>query len=184
MFPPNAAVTKDGTIFVADGYGQYYVHIYNKHGEYQKSFGGGKSKEAGKLHEPHGIWIDSRSGRELVLVADRSNERLQYFTIDGQHVSFVYDELRQPCHFDIREGELLIPDLNGRVTLFDKNNKLITHLGDNPEAWKDKRWPNLPPAELINGRFNSPHSACFDKRGNIFVVEWIRYGRVSKLRKV
>ena len=182
--PTNAAVTKDGTIFVADGYGQSFVHIYNKKGEYQKSFGGGKSKEIGKLHEPHGIWIDARSGKELVLVADRSNERLQYFTTDGQHHSLVTDELRQPCHFDIHKGDLLIPDLNGRVTLFDKNNKLITHLGDNLEVWKDKRWPNLPPAELINGKFNSPHSACFDKRGNIFVVEWIKYGRVSKLRKV
>jgi hypothetical protein len=182
--PTNAAVTKDGTIFVADGYGQSYVHIYSKNGEYRKSFGGGKSKEVGKLHEPHGIWIDARSGKELVLVADRTNERLQYFTTEGKHVSFVYDELRQPCHFDIRKGELLIPDLNGRLTLFDRNNKLITHLGDNPEIWKDRRWPNLPPTELVDGKFNSPHSACFDKRGNIFVVEWIRYGRVSKLRKV
>jgi len=182
--PTNAAVAKDGTIYVADGYGQSYIHIYNKKGEYVKSFGGGKSKEAGKLNGPHGIWMDSRSGKELVLVADRSNERLQFFTLDGAHHSFVNDELRRPCHFDIRGGDLLIPDLNGRVTLFDKNNKLITHLGDQPEIWKTKGWPNLDPATLQDGKFNSPHSACFDKQGNIIVVEWINYGRVTRLRRV
>jgi DNA-binding beta-propeller fold protein YncE len=182
--PTNAAVTKDGTIYVADGYGQGFVHIYNKKGEYVKSFGGGKSAEAGKLNGPHGIWIDSRSGKELVLVADRSNSRLAYFNLDGTHHSHVADELRRPCQFDVFGTDLLIPDLNGRVTIFNKENKLVAHLGDQPEIWKTKGWPNLDPATLQEGKFNSPHSACYDKKGNIIVVEWISYGRVTKLRRV
>jgi len=34
------------------------------------------------------------------------------------------------------------------------------------------------------GRFVHPHDACFDRDGNIFVVEWVATGRVTKLVKV
>ena len=44
-----------------------------------------------------------------------------------------------------------------------------------PEATRDK---------FIGGKFICPHGACFDHAGNIFVVEWVEVGRVSKLRKV
>ena len=44
----------------------------------------------------------------------------------------------------------------------------------------------LPMATLQNkaGKFVAPHGACFDHSGNIFVVEWVEVGRVSKLRHV
>ena len=34
------------------------------------------------------------------------------------------------------------------------------------------------------GKFVAPHGACFDHAGNIFVVEWVEVGRVTKLREV
>jgi hypothetical protein len=34
------------------------------------------------------------------------------------------------------------------------------------------------------GKFVAPHGACFDHNGNIFVVEWVEIGRVTKLRRV
>ncbi|MBC7853583.1 MAG: hypothetical protein IAF94_09115, partial [Pirellulaceae bacterium] len=40
------------------------------------------------------------------------------------------------------------------------------------------------PATWESGRFVHPHDACFDKEGNIFVVEWVLTGRVSLLKKV
>jgi len=36
----------------------------------------------------------------------------------------------------------------------------------------------------VPGKFVCPHGACFDHAGNIFVVEWVEVGRVTKLRKV
>ena len=181
--PTNVAIAPNGDIYIADGYGLSWVHQYNSKAEYIRSWGG-KGKEAGKLDCPHGIWIDTRGGQPVVTVADRSNGRLQNFTLDGKHIGFVNDELRRPCHFDQKNGELLIPDLYGRVTIFDKNNKLITHLGDNPEVWKTKGWPNLPHEMRETGKFVSPHAACWDRAGNIYVVEWIADGRVTKLRRV
>ena len=34
------------------------------------------------------------------------------------------------------------------------------------------------------GKFVHPHDACFDRDGNIFVVEWVHTGRVTLLRRV
>jgi DNA-binding beta-propeller fold protein YncE len=183
--PTNIAVTKAGDVFVADGYGANWIHKYTAKGEYVKSFGG-PGKEAGQLSCPHGIWIDTRSGTEEVLVADRANVRLQYFDLDGKHLRIVTkdgDKLRHPCHFDVYDGVLLVPDLHSRVTLLDKENNLITHLGD----CEIKNYGGIngrPPAQWKQGQFIAPHGACFDKTGNIFVAEWVKPGRVTKLEKV
>jgi hypothetical protein len=172
-----------GDFYVTDGYGSNYVHRYTAHGDYVQSWGG-KGTEPGKLNCPHGIWCDTRGGREPTLVvADRANARLQWFTLDGKLVRMVARDLRHPCHFHQRGGDLLVPDLKGRVTLFDKDDALICHLGDNPNK---TQWANhgVKPADLQPGIFCTPHSARFDRDGNIFVVEWLPYGRVTKLRKV
>ena len=80
---------------------------------------------------------------------------------------------------------VVIPDLHGRVTLMDRDNA-------------DRRAPRRlerartgttrcarePRDKFIPGQFICPHGACFDHDGNIFVVEWVEVGRVTKLRKV
>lgn len=181
--PTNTAVAPNGDIYVADGYGLSYIHRYNKKGEYISTWGG-KGAEAGKMNCPHGIWIDNRGGNPTVLVADRANVRLQMFSLDGKHLGFVTENLRHPCHFDVRGEELLIPDLHGRVTIFNGKNELVVHLGDYPEIWKQKGYPNLPQEMRLPGKFISPHAACWDHNGNIYVVEWVSDGRITKLRKV
>ena len=181
--PTNVAVAANGDVYVADGYGLSWVHQYNAKAEYIRSWGG-KGAEPGKLDCPHGIFVDTRGAEPVLLVADRGNARLQKFTLDGEHAGFVTEELRRPCHFDRRGDELYIPDLHGRVTIFDRDNRLITHLGDNPDVWKRKGWPNIPHDDRAAGKFISPHAACVDAEGNIYVVEWISDGRVTRLRRV
>jgi hypothetical protein len=172
-----------GDFYVADGYGSNYIHRYDINGKYKSTFGGTGSGE-GQLKCPHGIWCDTRDpASPMLVVADRANVRLQWFTLDGKFVKMVSDELRHPCHFDQRDGDLLIPDLHGRVTIFDKDNKLITHLGDNSDP--AKRGKNgVKPEELIPGEFCTPHGAIWDRAGNIYVAEWLPYGRVTKLKRV
>jgi hypothetical protein len=148
---------------------------------------GGEGKEPGKMRTPHGLWVDDRPGRQpSLVVADRANARLQYFTLDGKHIGFVND-LLFPAHFDIRGEVLMVPDLHARVSLFDKDNKPIVHLGDDV-AWRKKVLDGFKmrgqPREWQDGKFIHPHDACFDKDGNIFVVEWVATGRVSLLKKV
>lgn len=168
-----------GHIFVADGYGKSWIHHYSSKGQYLSTFGG-PGKERGQVSCPHGIAIDTRGPEPLIVVADRSNRRLQNFSLRGQHRSFVTSELRSPCHFDQRGKLLLVPDLEARVTLLNERNELVVHLGDGTNyGLRDK-----PREQFVDGRFIAPHSACFDAAGNIFVVEWVEIGRVTKLRKV
>lgn len=182
--PTNVAIAPNGDIYVSDGYGLSYVHQYNSKLERIRTWGG-KGREPGKLDCPHGIWVDTRGAQPIVVVADRSNARLQTFTLDGKHLGFFSDAMRRPCHFDqARNGDLLIPDLWGMVTIYDTANQPVAQLGDNPGVWEKKGWPNLPNDTWQPGKFISPHAACWDKHGDLYVVEWIAEGRVTKLRRV
>ena len=134
--PTNVAFAPDGGFYVADGYGSNYIHQYDKDAKWVRTWGGAGTEE-GKMHTPHGIWLDNRPGREpALIVADRANARLQYFTLDGKFMSIVND-VSFPAHFDIRGTELLVPDLHARVTIFDKDNNVIAHLGYD-QAWTDQ----------------------------------------------
>ena len=181
--PTNLAVARNGDIYVADGYGSSYVNQYDAKGNFIRTFGG-KGKEAGQLNQPHGITIDERGAEPAVLVADRANRRFQYFTLDGKHLRFAAEDgVKLPCHFDQRKGLLLAPDLEARVTLLDGKDQVLTHLGeDSTHPWGQMR--KKAREEFIPGKFICPHSACFDRDGNIFVVEWVEVGRVTKLRRI
>jgi hypothetical protein len=180
--PTNLAIAPNGDIYVGDGYGSSYINQYNSKGEYIRTFGG-KGKDAGQLDCPHGITMDTRGAAPFLMVADRSNRRIQNFTLEGKHIGFV-NGVNLPCHFHERKGELVVPDLGARVTLLDRNNNVIAHLGDDSAAntWRELR--KEPRDKFPPGKFVCPHSACFDHEGNIFVVEWVEVGRVTKLRKV
>jgi hypothetical protein len=182
--PTNLAIASNGDIYVGDGYGSSYINQYDKSGKFIRTFGGGKTKDAGSLNSPHGIFIDKRSGKEELVVADRSNNRLQYFTLDGKHSRFVTDEIKLPCHFHFRRNVMLIPDLDARISLFDRNNKLLAHLGDDQAAADSRKLRVQERSAFRPGKFVCPHGACFDSKGNIFVAEWVEVGRVTKLRKV
>ncbi|MDB5297504.1 MAG: repeat containing protein [Phycisphaerales bacterium] len=175
----------DGSFYVADGYGQSYVHHYSAAGEYLATFGG-KGTGDGQLNVPHGIWCDTRdtAGGPKIVVADRSNERLSYFDLAGKFLKAVKPAAaayRNPCHFDQRGEYLLVPGLHGVVSVLDRDDKVYTYLGDNPDA--AARGKNAYPKDkLIPGVFVAPHGAIWAKSGDAYVAEWLPYGRVTKLR--
>jgi DNA-binding beta-propeller fold protein YncE len=180
--PTGVAVAPNGNIYAADGYGRSYVHQYDATGAYVRSWGGG-GNAAGQFNTPHGIWVDTRGAEPLVMVADRENARLQSFDLDGNHVATVSGMLRRPCGVHQHGDEIVVPDLAGRVTILDKNNQLVTHLGDNPD--ESLRAQNgVARDKWMDGVFISPHSAQWDADGNLYVMDWNFLGRVSKLRRV
>ena len=123
-----------------------------------------------------------------LVVADRANARLQYFTLDGKFQSIV-NGVSFPAHFDIRGTDLLVPDLHARVTIMDKDNKVITHLGYD-QAWTDqvldggKLTMRGKPERVAKRPVHPSARRLLRQDGNIFVVEWVPTGRVTKLRKV
>jgi len=180
--PTNVAVAPNGDVYVADGYGSSFVNQYDSNAKYVRTFGG-VGKEAGKLNCPHGIVVDLRSGTPNLTVADRTNKRLQRFTMEGQHMDFV-ENMNAPCHFGFnKNGDVVIPDLFARVSVLDKDNRVVALLGDDSTS-RYMQTRKMTREAFTPGRFVCPHGACFDHAGNIFVVEWVEIGRVSKLRKL
>ena len=194
--PSNLAIAPNGDIYVADGYGKFYIHHYDSRLRYVRSFGGsreemnrekGKETRKGTTIWPHAIAIDPRGRKPLLMVGERGdNRRIQYFSLEGKPLHMVKDGVRWPSTFQFRNGVMLMPDLKAVVSLFDRNNRLIAHLGDGQQ--KDGRtYEGLRTQErsaFPAGRFIAPHDACFDANGNIFVAEWVEAGRVSKLRRL
>ena len=115
--PTNLAIGPNGDIYVGDGYGSNYINQYNSKGEYIRTFGG-TGKAEGQLACPHGIYVDTRGKQPVLTVADRTNNRLQHFSLDGKHLSFTTSDgkITAPCHFNMRKGKVVIPDLDARVT--------------------------------------------------------------------
>jgi hypothetical protein len=165
---------------VGDGYGSSFVNQYNSKGEFIRTFGG-LGKEPGQLSSPHGIWIDERGAEPIVTVADRSNRRIQNFTLDGRHLGFV-EGVKLPCHFHRYKDIVVVPDLASRVTLLGRNNEVLVHLGEGKGNYSELRTKDRD--AFVPGEFICPHGACFDHDGNVFVAEWVEVGRVTKLRKI
>jgi hypothetical protein len=180
--PTNLAIAPDGDVYVGDGYGSSYVNQYTSKGEHIRTFGG-RGAAPGQLAEPHGIWVDRRSTPAVLVVADRRNNRLQRFTLDGAHIDFV-PGFRLPCHLHEHAGLVVIPDLHGRVSLVDRTNAIAVHLGDSGAPDWNNPLRREPREKFIPGQFICPHGACFDHDGNIYVVEWVEVGRVTKLRRL
>jgi DNA-binding beta-propeller fold protein YncE len=181
--PTETAVAPNGDVYIADGYGQPWVHQYSAKAEYIRSFGG-LGDGLGNLNNPHGIKIDTRTSEPMVLVSDRGNHRLQYFTLDGKPVKIVKGMLDLPCTTDQYQDEIYIPDLHSRLSILDRNDQLITHLGEREKGWEIQGWPNITHGQRQVGNFTSPHDLHVDNNGNIYVVEWISDGRITKLARV
>jgi hypothetical protein len=201
FMPTNYAIHPEGGFFLADGYGGYCIHRYDADANYVSTFGkpSDKTDADGTFDTPHGIWIDDRPSRVFattppptaprIVVADRANARLQWFTLDGQHLRTLSGFLL-PANIDIRGKLAVVPDLFGRVTLLDGHNNVIAHLGDDsarmladkPDGKVKKQWVIRFDEKLwFPGKFVHPHDACFDRGGNIYVVDWVNSGRITKL---
>lgn len=186
FMPTNFAFhPSDGGFYLADGYGAWCIHRYDAEGKWLSLFGE-PGKKDGQFDTPHGVWMDQRNEQPLVVVADRANGRLQWFNLDGQHQKTL-DGFLLPANIDIHQDLMLVPDLQARITLLDKNNSVVAQLGEDAQ-WReqvlDKYKVRSNPDSWVDGKFVHPHDACFDPDGNIFVAEWVSTGRVSKLTRV
>ncbi|MFN7141868.1 MAG: 6-bladed beta-propeller, partial [Limisphaerales bacterium] len=180
--PTAVAVAPNGDIFVADGYGKSVIHKFDLTGRYIKTFGV-KGPETGQFQTCHGLSLDTRYKKPLLLVCDRENRRLQHFDLDGNFVAVIAKDLRRPCAVSFYGDYVFVAELEGRVTVLDKNNQVITHLGDNPEKSQWAKF-DVPPENWSEGIFTAPHGLTTDAKGNLYVQDWNRTGRLTKLVRV
>lgn len=173
----------NGDVWVADGYGSGLVHRFDKAGRYEGSLSGAEGA-AGRFDCPHAIMFDYRSGKPELTIADRGNKQFQVYDQQGMYLRTFQDGLSCPCASIILGSDLFVPELNAKVTVLDRKNNLVCHLGDNESTVNVKGWPDHPRSLIVPGKFNSPHSMAADAQGNLYVVEWILGGRITKLEKI
>ena len=185
FMPTNFAFLDDGGFLLADGYGAFYIHRYDKDGKWLSCFGGpGEGK--GKFNTPHGVWVDRRAGREpAIVVCDRANHTLQYFSMDGKYLETLTG-YGLPANAETWQNLLVVPELHARLTLLNDKNEVVARLGDDVARITGEGGMQVrgDRAKWQAGKFVHPHDACFGQDGSIFVAEWVATGRISRLKKL
>ena len=186
-----------GGVWVADGYGESHVHRYAKDGAYLGSITGTEGS-AGRFNCPHAVFIDTRRDDPELYIADRTNRRIQVYDLDGRFKrTFGQEFLTSPSAFVVSGDALIVAELYGRLTVLDRDDRLVGHLGSHPviapaadtvptrlPGWPNRLGPGggpVRPPDLAPGVFNSPHGVAVDQRGDLYVVEWMIGGRYTKL---
>jgi hypothetical protein len=176
-----AVPAPDGSIFIANGYGDSRIFRFDKNGNYKGSFSEKGSRE-GQLDCSHGVTLDVRYDQPLLLICDRENRRLCHFDLDGQYVRTVTEHLRRPCQISFFGDYAVVSELEGRATVLDRNNVPVAFLGDNPEKAQWAKY-ELDPHDINTAVFSAAHGCFVDSEANIFVSDWNQTGRVTKLTR-
>jgi len=174
--PTNSAVMPDGDFFISDGYGSSFVHHMDPEGRYISSFGGTGDAPA-NLNTPHSVWIDTRSGKPSLLVCDRGNESLKWFSLSGELLKVVPVPSAQPSNvapFSASgngrfKDHIAIASLNGMILILDGSNRVVSVVGGESPQYADGK---LQPLQVFNYTFNHPHDVYVDSTGALYVPQW------------
>jgi hypothetical protein len=171
----------DGSIFIANGYGDSRIFRFDRNGNFQKSYSG-KGSDPGLLNCSHGLALDVRYDQPLLLVCDRENRRLCHFDLDGKYVATVTQHLRRPCQVSFHGDYAVVSELEGRAVILDRDNVPVAFLGDNPQK---AQWANydLAPGSIAAANFSAAHGCFIDSEANIYISDWNHTGRVNKLTR-
>ena len=165
------AVAPNGDIYITDGYGTNFIHRFDKTGKYLASFGG-KAEPYG-FDTAHKIAIDTRVKPARLLATDRRHNRILAMGLEG---------LRLPSAMALYKDELAVGELDGRVTILDKDGKVTATIGQNDAADQTKS-NKAPPGIWQGDKFYAVHGVTYDKQGNLLVTEFNQYGRLTKVKR-
>ncbi len=169
--PTDAAVAPNGDLYVVDGYGNARVHHFTADGKLVRSWGE-PGTGPGQFHLPHAVFV-LRDGR--VMVADRENDRIQFFSPEGHYLD-QWTHVQRPTDIYVdRDGLVYVSelwwrvgqssfvhgpikyDLPGRLSVLDLNGNVLL------------RWCSAD--RCAAGNFIAPHTLCVDSRGDLYVGE-------------
>lgn len=165
----NVAVMKDADFFISDGYGSHYIHHFDPDWKHVATFGGaGPAPE--HLRQPHAIWLDTRRSRPELLVCDRANALLKWFTPGGELLRTVPVPGSQPSNVAaMADAHIAIASLNGMILILDGQDRVVSAVGGEPPVYENDA---LKPLVNYNTTFNHPHDVYVDGTGALYVAQW------------
>ncbi|MEI9893745.1 MAG: hypothetical protein WDN28_07550 [Chthoniobacter sp.] len=171
-------VAPNGDIYVVDGYGKSWIFQFDKTGAFKKVFGGPVPPY--NFKNTHKIFIDPRFSPVRILACDRGNNRMLHLDLDGNIIGVIADQgLRNPSSVAFYGDLFCVAEIAGRISVWDKENKLVAELGVNNTKGQTNT-PKVEPKDWQQGIVTSPHGITFDAHGNILETEWNQFGRVLR----
>ena len=149
--PTDVVVAPNGEFFVTDGYGNSRVVKFSRDGTYLKEWGTNGSGP-GQFQLPHAIVMDSR-GR--LIVADRTNRRLQLFDTDGNF-------LTQWTHLGVPYGLYIAQDDTLYIADFENAQIVVANAQDASVLGTVEDTPNV-------------HGVAADDVGNVYAASNSRF---------
>jgi peptidylamidoglycolate lyase len=174
--PTDITISKDGSFYVSDGYGNSRIVKFSAEGKYLFEWGKKGNKES-EFNIPHGISLDSN---ENIYVADRENNRIQVFEPNGKFIKqFADNSFGTICSvgFDKTKSKLFaIDDISflkfkhrgSDIFVFDTAGEIQTRLGR---------------SGLYEGNVSWYHDLTIDNDENIYVGD-ILGNSIQKFRKI
>ena len=162
--PTDVSVASSGEIYVSDGYRNCRVHKYAADGTPLLAWGE-PGDGPGQFNLPHSVW--EHKGR--VYVADRANNRIQVFTMDGVHLETWPGFLHPTKIFVGNDDVMYVAELDARVSVLDLQGNVLAR-------WGSER-------SHVPGEFWGPHGIWADSHGDIYVSEVLEGQRVQKFTR-
>lgn len=172
--PTDVAISKDGSFYVSDGYGNSRVVKFSAEGKYLFSWGKKGSGE-GEFNIPHALSLDT-SGN--VYVADRENNKVQVFDANGRVIkkysarsfgaicTVAFDTLHNKLFSADDFSFLKLKHRGSDIIVIDSAGNVQTRFGRSGE---------------YNGAATWYHDLVIDRDGNVYVGD-ILGNRVQKFK--
>ena len=155
--PTDIAQAPNGDYYVSDGYGNSRVHCFSSDGTYRFSWGR-PGDGPGEFTTPHAVWVDSA---ERVLVADRENNRVQLFDLQGRFLESWSDFYHPMDIYADRDGNVFVTDQIPRLSMLSPDGTLIGRC-----------------RPVLFG----PHGVGGDAAGNLYLAETAPLNCITRLK--
>jgi len=165
--PTDVAIAPNGDIFVTDGHGtNNRVVKFSKDGRYIKEWGRTGSAP-GEFNQPHALDIDPQ-GR--IVVADRSNNRLQIFDQDGNFID-AWKQFGRPSGLYIApDGTILVTDSQSNAKRNPGFNRGI-YIGNIKDGVPVAFIPDPEVALQDNSTISGASGVAIDAAGGVYAAD-------------
>jgi len=175
--PTETAVTPNGDIYVADGYGLQHILHYDAKGNLKNVFGG-KGDGDEFFDNAHGICYDNRDAQNpCLLITARQRNELKRFSLDGKLLEVIPLPGAFICRPVIHGKHVYLATIwsgsgsanTGFISILNEKNQMVSAPGGSTPIYKNGQ---LQPVHQTVKVFQHPHDVCVDEDENLYVAQW------------